>query len=96
VTSLASILLIVIAIAGLVFGHDAAQKAIVGQLAGLMGKSSADMLQSAMQSASNTTSGTIGTIIGIVTLMVTAQVGGPGSGDLEFRDQTIGPTGQCL
>jgi hypothetical protein len=27
---------------------------------------------------------------------VTTQVGSLGSGDLEFRDQTIGPTGQCL
>ena len=27
---------------------------------------------------------------------VTTQVGGLGSGDLECRDQTLGPTGQCL
>jgi uncharacterized BrkB/YihY/UPF0761 family membrane protein len=36
--SLAPLLIIVIAIAGLVFGHDAAQGAIVGQLRGLIGK----------------------------------------------------------
>jgi membrane protein len=72
VTSLAPILLIVIAIAGLVFGHEAAQQRIIGQLAGLIGNSSADMLRSAMQSASGTTSGTVGTIIGVVTLLVTA------------------------
>jgi membrane protein len=72
VTSLAPILLIVISITGLVFGHDAAQRAIIDQLTGLMGKSSADMLQSALQSAAGTKNGTIGTIIGIVTLLVTA------------------------
>jgi membrane protein len=72
VTSLGPILLIVIAIAGLVFGQDAAQNAIVQQLSGLMGKSSADVLQSAIQSGSGKTSGTIGTIIGVVTLLVTA------------------------
>ena len=38
VTSLAPVLLIVIAIAGLVFGHEAAQNAIMGQLSGLMGR----------------------------------------------------------
>ena len=72
VTSLAPILLIVIAIAGLVFGHDAAENAIIGQMSGLMGKGSAEMLQSAIQSASGKTSGIIGTIIGVVTLLVTA------------------------
>jgi membrane protein len=72
VTSLAPILLIVIAIAGLVFGHDAAQHAMVEQLGSLMGKTSADLIQSAIQSASGKTSGTIATIIGIVTLLVTA------------------------
>ncbi len=72
VTSLAPILLIVIAIAGLVFGHDAAQNAIVEQLSGLMGQSSAELLQNAIKSASDSTAGTIGTIIGIVTLIITA------------------------
>ena len=72
VTSLGPILLIVIAIAGLVFGHDAAQNAIVEQLSATMGKSSADLLQTTIQSASGKTAGTIGTIIGIVTLLITA------------------------
>ena len=38
VTSIAPILLIVVAIAGLAFGHEAAQNGIVSQLSGLMGK----------------------------------------------------------
>jgi len=41
-TSLAPALLIVIAIAGLIFGHDAAQNAISHQLSGLMGEQTAN------------------------------------------------------
>ncbi len=70
--SIAPVLLIVIAIAGLVFGRDAAQGAIVAQMSGLMGQQSAEALQSMLKSASSTSSGTLGTIIGVVTLLVTA------------------------
>jgi len=38
VTSIAPILLIVVAVAGLVFGREAAQGAITAQLGGLMGR----------------------------------------------------------
>jgi len=72
VTSLAPVLLIVIAIAGLAFGRDAAQNAIVGQLSGLMGRQTAEVLQSAVASASRASSGIIATIIGMMTLMITA------------------------
>jgi membrane protein len=72
VTSLAPVLLIVIAIAGLVFGHDAAQDAISGQFSTLMGKQAADVLQSAIASASTTSSSIVATVAGIVMLIVTA------------------------
>jgi membrane protein len=72
VTSMAPVLLIVIAIAGLAFGRDAAQNAIVTQLGGLMGQQTAQVLQSAVASAAGKSSGIIGTIIGIVTLIATA------------------------
>jgi membrane protein len=72
VTSLAPVLLIVVAIAGLVFGRDAAQSAIIGQLSGLMGSQAAEVLQSAVASASGTSSGIIATIVGMMTLMITA------------------------
>jgi membrane protein len=49
--SIAPLLIIVIAIAGLVFGHDAAEGAIVGQLSGLVGKQSGEIVQSMIQSA---------------------------------------------
>ena len=72
VTSLAPILLIVVAIAGIAFGQEAAQNAIVEQLTGLMGQQSAEMLQNAIKNASNKSSGFLATAIGVVTLLVTA------------------------
>src|SRR5205085_7850260 len=72
--SIAPLLLVVIAIAGLVFGREAAQAAIMGQFSGLMGKGSGDALGSMLQSAGSQSqkSGTIATIIGLVTLLITA------------------------
>ena len=72
VTSIAPVLLIVIAIAGLAFGRDAAQNAITEQLSGLMGQQTAEVLQAAVASAANKPSGVVATIVGIITLMVTA------------------------
>ena len=72
VTSIAPLLLIVIAIAGLVFGRDAAQNAIISQLSGLMGAQTAEVLQAAVASAAGKSSGIVATIVGILTLTVTA------------------------
>ena len=72
VTSIAPVLLIVIAIAGLVFGRDSAQNAISGQFSGLMGRQTADVLQSAIASAAGKSSSIIATIIGVTTLVATA------------------------
>jgi membrane protein len=72
VTSIAPVLLIVIAIAGLAFGRDAAQNAITAQLSSLMGQQTADVLQSAVASAAGKSSGIVAAIIGIATLIATA------------------------
>ncbi|GLS30952.1 YihY/virulence factor BrkB family protein [Neomesorhizobium albiziae] len=72
VTSLAPILLIVVAIAGLVFGREAAQSALDDQLRSVMGDQSAQLIQSVTASAANQTSGSWAAVIGIVTLLVTA------------------------
>jgi membrane protein len=72
VTSIAPVLLIVIAIAGLAFGRDAAQNAITAQLSGLMGQQTADVIQSAIASAGSKSSSIWATLIGIFTLVVTA------------------------
>jgi membrane protein len=71
-TSLAPILLTVIAIAGLAFGREAAQNALATQLTGLMGQEGANMLQTAVKSASGKSSGIWATVIGVITLLVTA------------------------
>jgi membrane protein len=72
VTSIAPVLLIVVAVAGLAFGRDAAQNAISTQLSGLMGQQTADVLQSAVASAAGKSSGILATIIGVATLIATA------------------------
>jgi membrane protein len=72
VTSLAPVLLIVIAIAGLAFGRDAAQNTMTAQLGSLMGRQTAEVLQTAIASAAGKSSGIMATIIGIVTLAATA------------------------
>jgi membrane protein len=70
--SIAPLLIIVIAIASLVFGHDAAEGAIVGQLSGLVGKQSGEILQSMIQSATRQMTGIFAMIIGVGTLLLTA------------------------
>jgi len=72
VTSIAPVLLIVIAIAGLIFGQDAAQNAISGEFSGLMGRQTAEVLQSAVASAAGKSSSIIATIVGLTTLVATA------------------------
>jgi membrane protein len=73
-TSIAPILLIVIAIAGLVFGQDAAQNAITAQFSDLMGRQTAEVLQSAVASAAGKSSSILATIVGLATLIATASV----------------------
>jgi membrane protein len=69
VFSIAPLLLIAVAIAGLVFGRDAAQHEISAQLSGLMGNATAKALEEMVQAAAKPKSGKLATIIGIVTLM---------------------------
>jgi membrane protein len=64
--------LIVIAIAGLAFGQDAAQNALTAQLSGLMGQQTAEVLQTAVANAATKSSGIVATMIEIITLIVTA------------------------
>lgn len=70
--SIAPVLVICIAIAGLVFGQDAAQGAMVGQLRGMMGDQAATAVQAMIASAGNKSSGIWATVIGLVTLLITA------------------------
>ncbi|RUX34418.1 YihY/virulence factor BrkB family protein [Mesorhizobium sp. M2A.F.Ca.ET.042.01.1.1] len=71
-TSLAPILLIVVAIAGFVIGNDAAQLALSAEISGVMGPQSADLLKATLETASHGWSSALATLIGVVTLLVTA------------------------
>src|ERR1700740_2321424 len=72
VFSLAPMLVIVSAVAGFVFGREAAEGALFGELAKVVGPDSAGAVQAMLRSASSTRSGIIATMIGIGTLIVTA------------------------
>ena len=70
--SIAPLLLIVIAVAGLVFGADAVRGEIVGQLAGMMGKQSAVAIEGLLKSVSKPSDSIWATVIGVVLLLVGA------------------------
>ena len=72
VFSLAPMLLIVIAIAGLVFGQDAARGALFDQLSGMMGKDAAAGVQGILASASKPSEGVLATVIGVAVLLLGA------------------------
>jgi membrane protein len=69
VFSLAPLLVIVIAIAGSVFGEEAARGQIVAQIQGLVGSQGAQFIQTAIQNASKPKAGTIASIISVVVLL---------------------------
>jgi membrane protein len=70
VFSLAPLLIIAIAIAGAVFGEEAARGELVRQIQGLVGKEGAEAVQAMIQNADKPGSGgAIATIIGVVLLM---------------------------
>lgn len=71
-TSLGPVLLIVVAIAGLVYGEDAARGALLNRMQGAMGPQAAAYLQDAISGAGSHGAGMIATIIGTLSLVVTA------------------------
>jgi membrane protein len=70
--SVAPLLIIVIAIAGMVFGEAAAQGAIVGQLKVLVGEHGAGAIQAMLEAAGRRESGVVATTIGLITLLIGA------------------------
>jgi membrane protein len=68
--SMAPMLLVVIAVAGLAFGRDAATAAIVHQISILVGEKAASTVEALLVSAGNIGSGVVGTVIGIGTFLV--------------------------
>ena len=76
VFSLAPLLIIVIAIAGTVFGEQAAKGELVAQIQGLIGKDGAELIQTAIENASqlDPSQGPIPTLINITLLLSGATV----------------------
>jgi membrane protein len=72
VVSIASLLLIVIAIAGIFFGHDAAVRQILGQLGSLIGQKSQEQLMGMVAAASQPKASVVASIVGVVTLVLAA------------------------
>jgi membrane protein len=70
--SLAPLLLLVIAVAGVAFGAEAARGQIVAQLGGLIGEEGATAIQGLLKSASEPAKSTIASIISVATLIVGA------------------------
>src|SRR5207247_230024 len=70
--SLAPILVVAIAVAGLAFGREAARGEIVAQLGGLFGADAATAIQELLKSASEPGKSLLASVIGIVTLVIGA------------------------
>lgn len=72
VFSIAPLLIIAIAVAGFVFGENAARGEVFAQLRGLIGDQGAAAIEATVKSASQTGSGTFAAIAGIVILLLGA------------------------
>lgn len=72
VFSMAPLLLIVIAIAGLVFGQEAAQGHIMGQIQGMVGEDSAKAIQGMIEEARKPAAGLIATVLAVIMLLLGA------------------------
>jgi membrane protein len=67
--SLAPLLLVVISVAGLVFGREAVQGQLVGQIQGLVGRQGAEAIQTMIANAGHHGSGVVATAIAVVTIL---------------------------
>src|SRR5437867_6410489 len=72
VFSLAPLLIIVIGVAGLAFGQQAARGQIVGTLQGFVGEQGAQAIQTMIEGANKPSESIIATLLGIATLLLGA------------------------
>ena len=70
--SLAPLLVIVIAVAGAIFGRDAVQEQVLGQIGGLVGRDGAAAVQAMLKAASDTDKGLVAGLISAVVLLLGA------------------------
>jgi membrane protein len=66
--SIAPLLVLAIAVAGLVFGRAAAQGEIVAQIQGVLGPSGAELIESMIERASEPKTGAIATVVSLATM----------------------------
>lgn len=70
--SIAPLLIIAIGVAGIVFGRDAAQDAVVGQLQALLGDAGGGAIDELLKSTANLGDSVFAVLIGVTTLIVAA------------------------
>ena len=72
VFSLGPIIVIVIAIAGLFFGHEAVTSQVISSLKGMLGETGAKAIESMLAGASRPAEGALATILGVGALLFAA------------------------
>jgi membrane protein len=70
--AIAPLFILVLALAGFMFGHEAAQRELYGQISGLIGKNGGEAIQSILTAADKPKAGLVATILGFITLFVGA------------------------
>jgi membrane protein len=70
--SLAPLLVIIVAIAGMALGQDAARGKLTAELAGVVGREAAKGIEAVLASAKSPTGGLVGSVVGGVVLLVGA------------------------
>jgi membrane protein len=72
VWSIGPVFLIIVSVAGLVFGRDAAEGKVVDAMSGLMGPAGAKSIQDAIVSANDTGHSLMANVVGVIILLVSA------------------------
>lgn len=70
--AIAPLFILVLALAGFIFGHSAAESGLYGQIQGLVGAKGAQAIQSILTAASRPRTGLLATIIGFIALFIGA------------------------
>src|SRR5688500_12400287 len=68
--ALAPVLIVIIAVAGLIFGEEAVRGELVQQIAGLIGREGADAVQEILKRASEPREGILATVLGSLGLLL--------------------------
>ena len=89
VFSLAPLLVLLIGIAGLVFGQEAVESSVMAQVGGMVGEEGGNAISEMIRSARKPSTGIIATAIGLVTLLFGA------SGVFGQLHDALKPSGRC-